>query len=615
MGRRTMASPAERRAAAELRRRQAGEAGERGGDAAYMQYRASVPGLTRARKVTMQTEVATFPVERNGKQMIHTYGLFTRYETPYPMWDAFGEYEEVTARGSGRRSLAGNPDVAFLVNHTGMTMARTRNGTLELKETHEGAYHDAWLNPERQDVSDFVSAVNDGLMTEMSYAFMIPEGQGEWTEDFMTFRINEWDIDRGDVSGVNYGANPMTDIATQPGDVLDALDRLPAGVLREASARLAKRGAPVGAAPARERIEVRGCFPTVDPDASRAIRALQGRHVRTAQRLADYATRNGLSVAEAASARLPWYEIRSGQPVPAEREGEPAREATDVFIYDEIGGSMGVSAKKFAQDLAEIDTPVLRIRINSPGGSVFDGEAIHSSILQHPAHTIAYIDGLAASAASFIPLAADEIVTMPAGEWMIHDASMLTEGNPADHEKGRIFLERHSDHIADLYTARMGIPADEVRELMRAETWMFPTEAVDAGLADRVGTRADALPQGDEQAERMATRHDLRNWAYRYEGRHVAPKPAIRERPTAFVPIRRRSSITGALAKAFGMDDPAHDALDAVNGAEGEERAAAIAAEVAKRTAPPPDDHATPEQPRGRSIALIQAAQTVRERE
>ncbi len=611
MGRRTMASPAERRAAAELRRRQAGEAGDRGGDEAYRQYRSGVPGLTCARRVSMPTQIRAAKESRNGKPMFHTWGLFTRYERGYPMWDTFGEYEEVTARGSGRRSLASNPDVAFLVNHRGMTMARTRNGTLLLDEQHEGGHHEAWLNPERTDVRDFISAVDDQLITEMSYAFMIPDGAGEWDEDFMTFRIMEWDINRGDVSGVNYGANPYTDIAAQTPDVLDALDRLPAGALREAGARLAQRGAPP--APARDRIEVRGVLPEVDPGASRAVRALQGRHVRTAQRLADYATRNGLTVAEAAAARLPWYEIRAGVPLPADDDGEDTpRETTDVFIYDEIGGSMGVSAKQFAKDLAEITTPVLRIRINSPGGSVFDGEAIHSAILHHPSRTVAYIDGLAASAASFIPLAADEIVTMPAGEWMIHDASMLTEGNPADHQKAVTFLDRHSDHIAGFYATRMGIPVEEARDLMRAETWMFPAEAVEAGLADRVGSRADALPEGGEQAERMAHRHDLRNWAYRYQGRSAAPIPNIGKTSGPFVPIRRR---TGDLAKAFGLDDPAHDALDAVNGAEGDERAAAIAAEVAKRTSPPPDDHATPEQPRGRSIALIQAAQTVRERE
>lgn len=601
---RTMATITERRAAAELRKRQAGEAGERGGDEAFRLYRSQAPGVGRARTVSMATEIGTFPVERNGKPMTHTYGLFTRYERAYPMWDSFGEYEEVIARGAGRETLAANPDVAFLVNHKGVTMARTRNKTLVLEERDEGGYHEAWLNPERQDVRDFVSAVNDGLITEMSYAFMIPDGKAEWSEDFLTYRIGMYDIDRGDVSGVNYGANPYTDIAAQTPDVLDALDRMPAGALREAGARLAARGETVPAS-ARERIEVRGPARTVDPAASRAVRALQGRVARTAARYVELAERTGMSVAEAMTARLPWYEIRQQRRAGGNTGGvieddtaplvDDAPEATDVFIFDEIGGSFGVDPEDFARELNDISTPQLNIRINSPGGSVFDGEAIHSAILHHPAHTTVFIDGLAASAASLIALAADEVVVMPAGEWMIHDASMMTEGNPADHEKGRIFLERHSDHIAGILAAKMGTSPEHVRGLMRDETWAFPKEAVEMGLADRIGTRADARPDaGGDIEERMQCSHDLSHWGYRYQGRAAAPDP----RRTRADVDRRRA------------------ALEEVNGAEGEERAAAIRAELDARADQAAQiQRSSVAEPKGRSIALIQAALAVRARE
>jgi ATP-dependent protease ClpP protease subunit/phage head maturation protease len=520
---RTMATITERRAAAELRRRQAGEAGERGGDAAFRQFRSQAPGVGRARTVSMPTELRAAPEERNGKAMVHTSGFFTRYERGYPMWDTFGEYEEMTARGSGAKTLASNPDVAFLVNHKGVTMARTRargrDVTLLLAEKPEGGWHDAWINPERQDVRDFVSAVDDGLITEMSYAFMIPEGAGEWSDDFMTFRINEYDIDRGDVSGVNYGANPFTDIAAQTPDVLNALERLPEGALREAGARLAARGVEP-----RERIEVRTVQRRVDPNASSAVRALQGMTARTAARFVDLAERNQLTVAEVVNTQLPWYEIRERRAAGEDGADRPA-EATDVFIYDEIGGSFGVDAKTFAEDLAAITTPQINIRFNSPGGSVFDGEAIHSSILHHPSHTTAYIDGLAASAASLIAIACDEIVTMPAGEWMLHDASMTTQGNAADHGKGQTYLDRHSNHLADLYGVRMGISSEEARQVMLDETWAFADEALTLGLSDRTGTRADMLPDADPAEERMAKRHDLSKWAYRHQGRAAAPAP------------------------------------------------------------------------------------------
>jgi ATP-dependent protease ClpP protease subunit/phage head maturation protease len=528
---RTMATVTERRAAAELRRRQAGEAGDRGGDAAFRAYRSQAPGVGRARTVAMPSQLRSQSEQRNGKQMIHTSGFFTRYARAYPMWDAFGEYEEVIARGAGRETLAAEPDVAFLVNHKGVTMARTaptggREATLLLEERNEGGWHDAWLNPARQDVRDFISAVDDGLITEMSYAFMIPEGKGEWTEDFLTFEIRAYDIDRGDVSGVNYGANPYTDIAAQTPDVLNAIERLPEGALREAAGRLAQRGAEVPATerPARERIEVSHVRRRVDPTASPAVRRLQGRTARTAARFIELAERTGMSIEETLTSQLPWYEIRS-QADGGEGVAEP--ESTDILIYDEIGGSFGVDAKQFAEDLAAITTPTIRLRFNSPGGSVFDGEAIHSSILQHPSRTIGIVDGLAASAASLILMACDEIRVMPAGEIMLHDASMNTQGNAADHGKGQTYLDRHSGHLADIYAARMGTTREVARELMLAETWAFADEAIEMGLADTKGGRGDSLAAGDPGEERMARRHDLTNYQYRHAGRDDAPSPRI----------------------------------------------------------------------------------------
>jgi len=97
----------------------------------------------------------------------------------------------------------------------------------------------AYLNPDRQDVRDLVSAITDELITEMSFAFMLNDG--EWTDDFTRFRILEADINRGDVSGVNYGANPYTSIAARSREVLDDLDHLPAGAQRAALRRLEER--------------------------------------------------------------------------------------------------------------------------------------------------------------------------------------------------------------------------------------------------------------------------------------------------------------------------------------------------------------------------------------
>jgi phage head maturation protease len=100
----------------------------------------------------------------------------------------------------------------------------------------EGLEADAWLNPKRQDVADLIIATDDGNIDQMSFAFMLEEGW--WSEDFSQFKITKLDINRGDVSAVNYGANPYTSIAARSREILDDLVRLPIGAQREAMARL-----------------------------------------------------------------------------------------------------------------------------------------------------------------------------------------------------------------------------------------------------------------------------------------------------------------------------------------------------------------------------------------
>jgi phage head maturation protease len=249
----TVSTAEDLRVAADLRRRAADAARHERGDIAYKQYRSAAQGVGMSRPdVRTPTQLRAKLESRNGRDMIHTSGYFTKYSRAYPMWDAFGEYSERVMPGSGAKSLARGPDVAWLVNHKGVTMARTRNNTLELSERADGGWHDAWLNPERDDVQRIRSAIDDGLVDEMSYAFMIPDGGGWWSDDFDEFQIREYDIDRGDVSAVNYGANPYTNIAARAAEVLADLEHLPAGAQREAMARLDRRLETV----TRERVQI-----------------------------------------------------------------------------------------------------------------------------------------------------------------------------------------------------------------------------------------------------------------------------------------------------------------------------------------------------------------------
>jgi HK97 family phage prohead protease len=196
-------------------------------------------------KATLRHEQTT----HNGKVVQALRGYATVYDLEYEMWDMFGPYGETVAAGAGAASLAANPDVAFLVNHRGMTMARTTNGTLTLAEDARGLNVDpALLNPERHDVHDLLVAIDDKNVTEMSFAFMITAGT--WDEDFEHFTIEAYDIDRGDVSAVNYGANPYTSIGARSREIMGDLRHMPAGAQRAAYDVLAEILGPYRALPA-----------------------------------------------------------------------------------------------------------------------------------------------------------------------------------------------------------------------------------------------------------------------------------------------------------------------------------------------------------------------------
>ena len=136
-------------------------------------------------------------------------------------------------------TLRANPDVVFLENHTGRAMARTSAGTLTLSADEHGLRSEAMLNPTRTDVADLVAAIDDGAVTEMSFAFRITDGA--WSPDYTEYRINAVDLDRGDVSAVTYGANPHTSIEARAAGFIAAIDDMGEEQARAALARLQDR--------------------------------------------------------------------------------------------------------------------------------------------------------------------------------------------------------------------------------------------------------------------------------------------------------------------------------------------------------------------------------------
>lgn len=266
----------------------------------------------------------------------------------------------------------------------------------------------------------------------------------------------------------------------------------------------------------------------------------------TGARLVEQATEDGVAVAELPGMRLRWYHIgqtRAAEPGTTGRDGEPASTETNVYVYDRIGGSMGVNAKTFASDLDAITSDVIHLRINSPGGSVFDAKAIMNSLRLHPAYVHAHIDAMAASAATIVMLGADEITVEPGGEVMVHRASAEHSGDDISGEAFNLWLRRQTEDLADLYSQRSGRPAAEWDELMTAETWFYGSEAVDYGLADRAERLARPVPAEDEEAgmaERMRRRHSLRG--YKFDGRAAAGAPGRTQRTVKTAPAARTAT-------------------------------------------------------------------------
>ena len=173
------------------------------------------------------------------------------------------------------------------------------------------------------------------------------------------------------------------------------------------------------------------------------------------------------------------------QNVPRRYEINAKAEASEIFLYDAIGG-FGISAERFVKDLKAIKSPVIHLRVNSPGGEVDAARAISTAISQHPSKIIAHVDGLAASSASFLILAADEIEISDGAFIMVHAPWAMTLGNAADHAAAVELLAKYGDAIANDYVKRTGKTLEEVRAWMASETWFSAQESVDAGLADRI---------------------------------------------------------------------------------------------------------------------------------
>jgi ATP-dependent protease ClpP protease subunit len=161
-------------------------------------------------------------------------------------------------------------------------------------------------------------------------------------------------------------------------------------------------------------------------------------------------------------------------------------EGAEVSIYDEIG-AYGVSAKSFLDDIGALpDDGPLTLRLNSPGGSVFDAVAIYNALKRHSGPVSVWIDGIAASAASYVAMAGDEVVMPENAFLMIHDPSGVVFGTADDMRAMAEALDKIKGSLVAGYAAKSGGADDDIAALMAKETWLDAAEAVELGFADRL---------------------------------------------------------------------------------------------------------------------------------
>lgn len=170
-------------------------------------------------------------------------------------------------------------------------------------------------------------------------------------------------------------------------------------------------------------------------------------------------------------------------------------EKAEIWIYEQIGEDFwsggGVTAKQFQKELSEIRSSQIDLHINSPGGEVFDGLTIYNLIKQHPANVTTYIDGLAASIASVIALAGDQVIMAENALYMVHNPWGVAIGDSSEMRKMADRLDKVGGSIATAYTSKSGKGEDEITALMNAETWMTAQEAFDFGFIDEIAAEMD----------------------------------------------------------------------------------------------------------------------------
>ena len=179
----------------------------------------------------------------------------------------------------------------------------------------------------------------------------------------------------------------------------------------------------------------------------------------------------------------------------------------EIMIYEPIGQGLfgGLSAKQFVQDLKKLDgVKNITVRLNSPGGEVFEGAAIYNALVNHPANIEVAIDGMALSMASVIAMAGDKVTMAENAMMMVHEPTVSTSGNASALRKSAEILDKTTQSILNAYAKKTKKEHEELNALMVVETWMSAAEALDFGFIDAISEPIE-----------MAALFDLKAYGYK----------------------------------------------------------------------------------------------------
>jgi ATP-dependent Clp endopeptidase proteolytic subunit ClpP len=233
------------------------------------------------------------------------------------------------------------------------------------------------------------------------------------------------------------------------------------------------------------------------------------------------------------------------------------------FVYGEIGTE--VHSESIVQQLSQVPDKSVLVRINSGGGSIHDGNAIFNALRQHRGGVRVMIDGVAASAASFIAMAGDQIEMAENALLMIHNPFMGSGGTAEDLRRGAELLDRIAANMLAAYASKTGMDRNTVNSMMAAETWFTAEEAKEAGFIDEITAELDVAASVDPHRFRSAPAHireRLQTMAARTirAGQNLAAElERLIEAQTT--EQRSRQAIQEAMAEAAGIDPSTVDSI------------------------------------------------------